>query len=40
MFWNTPRVPLLPGGDSDLRRALYSAITAGDIEPTSVALAG
>ena len=32
MFWNTPRVPLLPGGESDLRRALYGAITAGDIE--------
>lgn len=32
MFWNTPRVALLPGGESDLRRALYSAISAGDIE--------
>ena len=32
MFWNTPRVPLLPGGESDLRRALYGAITAGEVE--------
>ena len=32
MFWNTPRIPLLPGGESDLRRALYRAITDGDIE--------
>ena len=32
MFWNTPRVPLLPGGESDLRRALYGAITTGDVE--------
>ena len=32
MFWNTPRAPLLPGGESDLRRALYGAITAGDVE--------
>ena len=32
MFWNTPRVPLLPGGERDLRRALFEAITAGNIE--------
>ena len=32
MFWNTPRVPLLPGGERDLRRALFEAITSGDIE--------
>lgn len=32
MFWNTPRVPLLPGGESDLRRALHGAITSGDVE--------
>ena len=32
MFWNTPRVPLLPSGESDLRRALFGAITSGNIE--------
>jgi hypothetical protein len=32
MFWNTPRVPLLPGGERDLRGALHGAIIAGDIE--------
>ena len=32
MFWNTPRVPLLPAGERDLRSALFGAITAGDIE--------
>lgn len=32
MFWNTPRVALLPGGESDLRRALYEAISVGDAE--------
>jgi len=32
MFWNTPRVPLLPAGERDLRRALFEAITAGNIE--------
>ena len=32
MFWNTPRVPLLPDGERDLRRALFEAITNGDIE--------
>jgi hypothetical protein len=25
-FWNTPRLPLLPGGDEDLRRALFEAV--------------
>ncbi|MYA16109.1 MAG: DUF499 domain-containing protein [Gammaproteobacteria bacterium] len=32
MFWNTPRVPLLPEGERDLRRALFEAIAARDIE--------
>ncbi|MYB24421.1 MAG: DUF499 domain-containing protein [Acidimicrobiia bacterium] len=32
MFWNNPRVPLLPAGERDLRGALFEAITAGDIE--------
>jgi Protein of unknown function (DUF499) len=26
-FWNSPRMPLLPGGDSDLQRAIYDAVT-------------
>lgn len=30
-FWNAPRLPLLPGGESDLRQALYDAIQSGDI---------
>lgn len=30
-FWNTPRLPLLPGGDADLRSAVYSAAQAGDL---------
>lgn len=30
-FWNTPRLPLLPGGDADLRSAVYSAVQAGDL---------
>ena len=32
MFWNAPRVPLLPGGEEDLSRALYEAITDGKVE--------
>lgn len=31
-FWNTPRLPLLPGGDADLRNAVYEAVYAGSIE--------
>lgn len=30
-FWNAPRLPLLPGGEPDLRRALYDGIQSGDI---------
>jgi len=30
-FWNTPRLPLLPQGDEDLRRALYQAVQAGEV---------
>lgn len=29
-FWNTPRLPLLPHGDTDLASALYAAVQAGD----------
>ena len=28
-FWNTPRLSLLPGGDSDLRQAIYQAVREG-----------
>jgi hypothetical protein len=28
-FWNTPRLPLLPDGDEDLRQALFQAINEG-----------
>ncbi|MFD6263913.1 DUF499 domain-containing protein [Micromonospora chalcea] len=27
-FWGAPRLPLLPGGEDDLRRAIYQAVTA------------
>lgn len=30
-FWNTPRLPLLPNGDAELRAAVYSAVQAGDL---------
>lgn len=30
-FWNAPRLPLLPGGEADLRQALYQAIRDGEI---------
>ena len=30
-FWNTPRLPLLPDGEEDLRRAIYHAIRNGDL---------
>ena len=28
LFWSTPRMPLLPGGDSDLQRAIFEALQA------------
>ena len=31
MFWNAPRLPLLPGGDADLQRAIYEAVTDGSL---------
>ena len=31
-FWKAPRLPLLPGGENDLRRALFDAVASGDIE--------
>jgi hypothetical protein len=27
-FWSAPRLPLLPGGEDDLRRAIYQAVAA------------
>jgi hypothetical protein len=30
-FWNTPRLPLLPGGDDELRSAIFHAVQAGDL---------
>jgi hypothetical protein len=30
-FWNAPRLPLLPGGDEELRRAIFHAIQAGEV---------
>ena len=31
-FWNTPRLPLLPGGESELRRVIYGAVANGKLE--------
>ena len=31
-FWNTPRLPLLPGGEPELRRAIYAAVADGKLE--------
>jgi hypothetical protein len=30
-FWNTPRLPLLPDGEEDLRRAIYQAVRNGGL---------
>jgi hypothetical protein len=29
LFWNTPRMPLLPSGDADLQRAIFEAVAGG-----------
>ena len=31
LFWSTPRMPLLPGGDSDLQQAIFQAIEASSL---------
>lgn len=31
LFYNSPRMPLLPSGDADLQRAIFEAMTAGDL---------
>ncbi len=31
LFWSTPRMPLLPGGDTDLQRAIYEAANDGKV---------
>lgn len=31
-FWNTPCLPLLPGGESELRRAIDAAVDDGNLE--------
>ena len=30
-FWNTPRLPMLPGGDADLRSAVFASIQVGEL---------
>ncbi len=30
-FWNAPRLPLLPGGEADLRQAFYTLIQSGEV---------
>jgi len=31
LFWSSPRMPLLPGGDTDLQRAIFEALGARSI---------
>ncbi len=31
LFWSAPRMPLLPGGEADLQRAIYEAVAAGNL---------
>jgi hypothetical protein len=31
LFWSAPRMPLLPGGESDLQRAIFEALQAGTL---------
>jgi len=31
LFWNAPRMPLLPNGETDLQRAIYEAVTDGSL---------
>src|SRR5262249_8621617 len=31
LFWGAPRMPLLPGGDVDLQRAIYEAVSEGKV---------
>jgi hypothetical protein len=31
LFWNSPRMPLLPGGDADLQRAIFEAVSDGKL---------
>ena len=31
LFWSAPRMPLLPGGDGDLQRAIFQALQAGNL---------
>jgi hypothetical protein len=33
-FWNTPRLPLLPSGESELRAAIYGAVKSGELALT------
>jgi hypothetical protein len=31
LFWSSPRLPLLPDGERDLQRAIYEAVSAGQL---------
>jgi hypothetical protein len=31
LFWSTPRMPLLPGADGDLQKAIFEAVKAGSV---------
>jgi hypothetical protein len=31
LFWSSPRLPLLPGGDADLQRAIFEAVKDGSV---------
>ena len=30
LFWSSPRLPLLPGGEQDLKEAIFEAVSKGD----------
>lgn len=36
LFWSAPRMPLLPGGDVDLQRAIFQAIEANNLRLVGV----
>ncbi len=31
LFWSSPRLPLLPGGEADLQRAIFAAVSNGEL---------
>ena len=31
LFWSSPRLPLLPGGEQDLKEAIFEAVSKGEL---------